>query len=216
MSGIIDERKFHKVKLQLQANERKLNGLCLKLAEIDSFFPVGSVSGVKKISSKWLRNYINGILASINDDQRLPQSFKDEIAQHWEAVWDKAHEICDQISLITNFNGVALRKRGGVFMYGDKELQAFAEKEATITLDDEQAEYLSVLQAVAKSLNDASEWEKSHGYHNTAGVGVNVEAGGEYRHIDLQSLLQSTQEGYSLSPETFVLMMDDGVLGKEV
>lgn len=213
--SVIDERKAYKVQNQIHANEQQLNQCCGRLREIDSFFPTDTVKGVKQISSKWLRSYIDGVLASIKSDQRLPQSFKQDISARWEKVWESAKDLCDKVCLIANFKGLSLRKRNGVFMYDAQELKAFAEKEATVTLTDEQAEYLAMLQAVAKSLNDASEWEKAHGYFNTTANGTNVNGGGEFRHITVFDLLSDGAGGYSITPQSFVLMVQDGVIGKE-
>lgn len=213
--SVVDKRKLYKVEQQLQDNERKLNDLCGQLAKVDGFFPLQSVSGLRKINSKWLRTYIDGILSSIKSDQRLPQSFKEDITQRWEKVCESAKDICDQISLIANFTGVSLRKNKGRFVYDAQELKAFAEKEATMILTDEQTEYLSMLQAVAKSLNQASQWEKAHGYFNTTANGTNVRAGGEYRHISLFDLLTDGKGSYGIAPQSFVLMLNDGVIGKE-
>lgn len=214
---VIDRRAAATAARRLQANVEALNDYCSKLKAIDDIFPLESIAGVKKVSGEWLKKYIAGVTASISEDTRLPSTFKKELASRWQRVYDEAHELCDKVHLIANFEGVPLHRRGGRFCYSQADVDAFAADGATIELDDEQTAYLSLLGNVAKSLNDIGAWERAHGYLNTSYSGADMRTDAGTRHISLLDLLLIDDAGtgrYGITPEAFVSFLADGVIGK--
>lgn len=215
---VIDRRAAADAARRLGSNIDELNDCCGKLAAIDSIFPVDSVAGVRKVSAKWLRKYVDSMVSAINGDTRLPSSFKQELCDRWERVYNDAHELCDRVNLIANFDGLPLHRRGGKFFYLPADVEAFVARAGTVQLDGEQTAYLALLQEVAKSLNAASDWERSHGYVNTSFTGANTPTDAGTRHISLLDLFLMNDDGtgcYSISPEAFVSFIGDGILGKE-
>lgn len=210
---VIDNRKYNEVKKHLKENLEALNKACDQLRGIDSIFPLDSVKGVKTISSKWLKDYITGVVTSINEDKRLPKDFKQEIKERWQKVYDKAQVLCDKVASIARFEKLTLRKRNGVFMYSPDDVESFAKDEAKVTLSDVQVEYLSLLQELCASLNKVKKYEDTHHWHNISD-GVNVPNGKEFAYVDMLRLLSLSSDGerFDVTPEALVQMVDDGVL----
>lgn len=209
---VVDRRKYNGVVSHLKKNLQVLNETCNQLRGIDSIFPLDSVKGVKTISSKWLKDYITGVTTSIDGDVRLPKDFKQEIKDRWQKVYDKAHDLCDKVASIAQFDKLTLKKRNGVFMYDPKDVEAFAQDEAKVVLSDQQAEYLSLLQNLCGSLNKVTDYENTRNWHHIT-YGTNVSTGNGYAHIDILRLLSlSGSEHYEVTPEVLVQLIGDGVL----
>lgn len=204
----IDAHKKRKVIHQLQENIEALNYSCDKLRSIDDFFKLDSITDIKKLSSDWLRNYVRGVVSSIDEDARLPKDFKDEIKKRWDTVLDRCSTLCDTIYGISHFDGVQLRRAKGRFYYDQKEVVNFATKEATVTILGKQAEYYQLLQNVADSLNTVQEWERNNGINGISG-GVVVPNGSGTRTVSLLDLI-SDENGYRVTPDKFLLWVSDG------
>lgn len=211
---VIDDRKRIEVESKLKQNEWKLNDACMHLKHIDDFFPVDTVDGLQMISSNWLRSYIDGVEASVNDDKRLTRTFKKEIAEHWEETFEKASSWCDKVALIVGFKDVPLLKTDNGFEYDPKKLKTFAEKEAKVVLTPSQKEYLQVLKEACAGLNKVKEYEESHNLTHVLTGAAFPTGKGSYEHVDFLSLINPNGEGkYDVTPETFVYMIQDGIIG---
>lgn len=211
--AVTDNRKYDEVKKLLKRNIQTLNDACNELRCLDSIFPVDSVAGVKKVSSQWLRSYIDGVVSSIAKDKRLPSDFKKEISKRWESVYNKAYTLCDTVASIAQFDKLALRKRDGVFMYDPQEVETFARDEAKVTLSDEQVKYLTLLQGLCESLNKVKAYEDARNWHNISD-GINVPDGKGYSYVNMVWLLSLSTDGrgFGITPEKLVQMIGDGIL----
>lgn len=204
----VDPIKRRRVIRQLQENIETLNDSCDRLRSMEDFFKTDTVADIKKLSGDWLRNYVRGVISSIDEDARMPKDFKDEIKKRWDTVLDGCSTVCDTIYGISHFDGVQLRRAKGRFYYDQKEVEDFATKEATVTISDKQAEYYHLLQNVADSLNTVQEWERNNGINGISG-GVVVPNGSGTRTVSLLDLI-ADENGYRVTPDKFLLWVSDG------
>lgn len=213
--SVINKRKRTIVLGKLKDNLYKLNAACLQLRKVDDIFQLDSVAGVKKISSKWLRNYIDGIISTVNKDKRFTTDFKKGIKESWETVWEDAHELCDTIASIAQFDKIALLYSDGMFTYDPKEMESFADNEAQVTLTPKQMEYLNLIQGVCDSLNKAVEFENKNNWLHTIENGTNIPHGSSWEHVDFLRLINAGGEGqFEITPDMLIMMYDDGIIGE--
>ena len=64
----VDKLKAKNIGEKILNNEKELNVAVYKLKQIDDFFPIGSVEGIKTISEDWLNDYMGKMAVSIKQD----------------------------------------------------------------------------------------------------------------------------------------------------
>ena len=68
----VDKLKAKNIREKILNNEKELNVAVCKLRQIDDFFPIGSVEGIRTISEDWLNGYMDKMAVSIKQDKRFP------------------------------------------------------------------------------------------------------------------------------------------------
>lgn len=213
---VVDRLQSLEVVRKLNGNISKLNEAVEALKGIDDFFPTGSVEELQTISPEWLAGYVSDVKKSIRDDMRFPRGMRDELLKRWDNVKEKAEGYCRTIQMVATWKGVSLKRSAdGRYYYDAKDMKTFAEKEAQVTIEGEEGEYLSLLSSLADKLNEASKWEIEHGYLPISSEGVNVGIGENLRTMNLQeALLNDDGRGYSITPVRYIDMKNRGIFGK--
>lgn len=209
----VDKLKAKNIREKILNNEKELNVAVCKLKQIDDFFPIGSVEGIRTISEDWLNGYMDKMAVSIKQDKRFPSQMRNEILERWDKVFDKALPLCRQVHMITQWDKVPLHYSEGRFFYDVDKLLAFINKEAEITLSNEVAEYYKLLIELARKLETISAWEEEHDYYPFVKNGANVSTREGYRHISFFDIAKENGK-FDLSLDSFVFHLNNGILGK--
>ena len=209
----IDKLKAKNIREKILNNEKELNVAVCKLKQIDDFFPIGSVEGIRTISEDWLNGYMDKMAVSIKQDKRFPSQMRNEILERWDKVFDKALPLCRQVHMIAQWDKVPLHYSEGRFFYDVDKLLAFINKEAEITLSNEVAEYYKLLIELARKLEMISTWEEEHDYYPFVKNGANVSTREGYRHISFVDIAKENGK-FDLSLDNFVFHLNNGILGK--
>lgn len=209
----VDKLKAKNIREKILNNEKELNVAVCKLKQIDDFFPIGSVEGIRTISEDWLNGYMDKMAVSIKQDKRFPSQMRNEILERWDKVFDKSLPLCRQVHMITQWNKVPLHYSEGRFFYDVDKLLAFINKEAEMTLSNEVAEYYKLLIELARKLETISAWEEEHDYYPFVKNGANVSTREGYRHISFFDIAKENGK-FNLSLDSFVFHLNNGILGK--
>lgn len=209
----IDKLKAKNIREKILNNEKELNVAVYKLKQIDDFFPIGSVEGIKTISEDWLNDYMGKMAVSIKQDKRFPSQMRNEILERWDKVFDEALPLCRQVHMIAQWDKVPLHYSEGRFFYDVDKLLAFINKEAEITFSNEVAEYYKLLIELARKLETISAWEEEHDYYPFVKNGANVSTREGYRHISFFDIAKENGK-FNLSLDSFVFHLNNGILGK--
>jgi hypothetical protein len=209
-----DKLKAKNIGEKILNNEKELNVAVCKLKQIDDFFPIGSVEGIKTISEDWLNDYMGKMAVSIKQDKRFPSQMRNEILERWDKVFDEALPLCRQVHMIAQWDEVPLRYGKGRFYYDVDKLLAFINKKAETTLSGEIAEYYKLLIGLARKLEMISAWEDEHGYYPFVKNGTTVSTREGYRHVSFVDIAKENGK-FDLSLDNFVFHLNNGILGKK-
>ena len=159
-----DTRKYTHDIETLKQNIQALNENIGRLKQLGDFFPVDNVEGLKTISGAWLKEYTDGIIGEIRAEHRFTGEMKKELITRWQRLYDQAAPICDQVTLVAQFDGIPLQMADdGTFGYSDEAVKSFVADKSMVVLSQEESEYYWIIISIVNKLNQLSCFEKNTG-----------------------------------------------------
>ena len=206
------QRWYDKTRAEIQADEKELNVLL-------SDFQTSQIpfDGVRFISGDLVRNVVNQAKDNFNR-QYMPPSVREYHNKEFAKTIQKYVPIADRIcNLLMKYESVRIEKtEGNICHFNNDDIETRCNDCATYRFSPIETEYFHIIGKVAKSLNDARQWEREHGFLPFVGIDTadTTSDGMLYYKGFCTRLLADNKDVFTFTTEQFAILLSYGIIGK--